>query len=136
MSQFLLDTNVCIEYLRRRSQAILARIQACRPRDIRLCSIVLAELYHGAYRSPAPQDNLKLVDELADTFVCLPFDELAAERFGEIRTALEKAGTPIGPYDTQIAAIALCANLKLVTHNVNEFSRIASLQIEDWQVQP
>ncbi len=44
------------------------------------------------------------------------------------------AGTPIGPYDTQIAAIALAANLTLVTHNVSEFSRIAGLRIEDWQV--
>ncbi len=134
MSQFLLDTNVCIAYLRRRNQAILSRIQDCRPRDIRLYSIVLAEPYHGAYRSPAPHENLKLVDELAETFTTIPFDDMAAERFGEIRTILEKAGTPIGPYDTQIAAIALSTNLTLVTHNVSEFSRVAGLRIEDWQV--
>ena len=42
-------------------------------------------------------------------------------------------GTPIGPYDLQIAAIALVLGLTLVTHNVREFSRVPGLLIEDWQ---
>jgi tRNA(fMet)-specific endonuclease VapC len=54
--------------------------------------------------------------------------------YGRIRAALEAAGTPIGPYDMQIAAIALVHRLILVTHNVGEFGRIAGLQIEDWEV--
>jgi tRNA(fMet)-specific endonuclease VapC len=44
-------------------------------------------------------------------------------------------GTPIGAYDLQIAAIALANNLILVTHNVNEFSRVEGLQIEDWEAE-
>ncbi len=132
MNQFLLDTNVFVEYLRRKNVGVVSRVQSLRPRDIRLCSVVLAELYHGAYRSPLPDANLKLVDELAATFVCLPFDELAADRYGQIRAVLEAAGTPIGPYGTQVAAIALAANLTLVTHNTQEFARIPQLLLEDW----
>jgi tRNA(fMet)-specific endonuclease VapC len=53
--------------------------------------------------------------------------------FGEIRAYLARLGKPIGPYDMQIAAIALAHNVILVTHNTREFSRIPDLQIEDWE---
>ena len=43
-------------------------------------------------------------------------------------------GTPIGPYDLQIAAIALGNDLTLVTHNVREFVRVEGLRVEDWEV--
>ena len=42
----------------------------------------------------------------------------------------------LGPYDLQIAAIALAEDLILVTHNTGEFSRIPGLRIEDWQTIP
>jgi tRNA(fMet)-specific endonuclease VapC len=42
-------------------------------------------------------------------------------------------GTPIGPYDLLIAAIALANGLVLVTHNTAEFSRVSGLMFEDWQ---
>lgn len=43
-------------------------------------------------------------------------------------------GTPIGPYDFQIAAIALVHGATVVTHNTNEFSRVPNLLIEDWEI--
>ena len=43
-------------------------------------------------------------------------------------------GTPIGPYDLQIAAIALVNDLTFVTHNVREFVRVEGLRVEDWEV--
>ncbi len=67
-------------------------------------------------------------------FVKLPVDEPAANEYGQIRAVLEVAGTPIGPYDMQIAAIALVQGLIVVTHNTREFGRIAGLQLEDWEL--
>lgn len=67
-------------------------------------------------------------------FKSLPFDDNAALRFGEIRAELASKGTPIGPYDLQIAAIALANNLTLVTHNTKEFNRISNLKIEGWEI--
>jgi len=61
------------------------------------------------------------------------FDNTVSEICGRIRAGLDKNGTPIGPYDLQIGAIALADNLTLVTHNVKEFSRIPGLVIEDWE---
>ena len=63
----------------------------------------------------------------------MSFDDVAATIFGRIRAELATLGTPIGPYDLQIAWIAQAHNLILVTHNKSEFNRVNGLQIEDWR---
>jgi tRNA(fMet)-specific endonuclease VapC len=50
-----------------------------------------------------------------------------------IRAQLALAGTPIGPNDLLIAAIALANGSTLVTHNTGEFGRVNGLRIEDWE---
>ena len=64
----------------------------------------------------------------------LSFDEKAAMIYGEIRKALEKAGTPIGAMDYLIAAHSLSIEAKLITNNEREFKRVKKLQIENWIV--
>ncbi len=64
----------------------------------------------------------------------LPFSSEAAPHFGEIRAALAGQGTPIGPYDLQIAAIARARSMVVVTHNTREFVRVPGLALEDWLV--
>jgi tRNA(fMet)-specific endonuclease VapC len=59
---------------------------------------------------------------------------MAANIHSQIRHHLEKLGTPIGPYDLQIAAIALVHGLTVVTHNTAEYSRVPNLMIEDWEI--
>ena len=61
-----------------------------------------------------------------------PFDATDAERAALVRADLEARGTPIGPYDTLIAGMALARGLVLVTHHTREFSRVVGLRIEDW----
>jgi tRNA(fMet)-specific endonuclease VapC len=61
------------------------------------------------------------------------FDGDAALHFGSIRAQLARQGTPIGPYDLQIAAIARTHGATLVTHNTGEFSRVSGLLLEDWE---
>ena len=63
----------------------------------------------------------------------VPFDDAAAECCGEIRAALVRQGQPIGPYDLQIAAIALARGFTVVTNNTHEFIRVPGLTVEDWQ---
>ena len=134
MSPYLLDTNAWIEYLRGRNLKLRQHVASHRPRDVRLCSVVLGELYHGAYKSSKKEQDLALIDDLARAFDSHSFDEAAAEAFGELRAFLESKGMRIGPYDLQIAAIALANRLTLVTHNISEFSRVPGLSFEDWQV--
>lgn len=131
----LLDTNSCVEHLRRRSASrIAARLAATIPGEIVLCSIVVAELLYGAYRSAQRARNLTQVQHFRSQFLSLPFDDAAAEAYGDIRAQLDAAGTPIGPNDLMIASIARVHGLTLVTHNTAEFSRAPGLAIEDWQI--
>lgn len=133
---YLLDTNACVEYLRQRDAALVGRLAATPIDDVRLCSVVKAELYHGARRSQQPQMNLAKVENFARPFVSLPFDDPAAHEYGRLRADLESRGSIIGPNDLLIAAIALVHGLTLVTHNTREFSQVAGLSLEDWQSTP
>jgi tRNA(fMet)-specific endonuclease VapC len=130
---YLLDTNVCIVYLNGRNLNLKRQIEQKLDSDIAVCSPVKAELFYGALKSKNPSRNLALQKIFLNRFVSLAFDDRAAEIFGVIRARLTQLGTPIGPYDLQIAAIALANNLILVTHNVNEFSRVEGLRLEDWE---
>ena len=130
---YLLDTNTCIQYLTGRSSQVIAQFHKIPRQDITLCDVVKAELYYGAYKSYRRDANLALYELFFSQYISLPFDGNAAAIYGKIRTNLERLGTPIGAYDLQIAAIALANNLILVTHNINEFSRVEQLKIEDWE---
>ena len=133
---YLLDTNACIRYLNRRSVGVLRRLQALKPQDVAVCSIVKAELFYGAMRSNHPHKTLAKQQKFLSQFVSLPFDDPAAEVYGKIRAELAAKGTPIGPNDLMIAAIAIVNNVTLVTHNTREFSRVNGLRIEDWDASP
>lgn len=74
------------------------------------------------------------IAQLRQTYLSIFFDDASAERYGPICADLAASGKLIGPNDLLIAAIALAHGLTLVTHNTNEFSRVAGLTLEDWQV--
>lgn len=132
---YLLDTNACIGWLRGSQPNLIARIEQATSTEIVLCSVVIGELLFGVERaSPGHQTNTRFrVEQLRHQFVSLPFDDAAAEVYGNIRAVLATQGTPIGPNDLLIAAIALANKLILVTHNTAEFSRVPGLRWEDWQ---
>jgi tRNA(fMet)-specific endonuclease VapC len=94
-------------------------------------AIVTHELYFGAYRSSRMAENLARLDGLR--LAVLDFDNEDARHAGEVRAALAAAGTPIGPYDVLIAGQALARGMTLVTRNMQEFQRVASLRAEDWE---
>jgi tRNA(fMet)-specific endonuclease VapC len=130
---YLLDTNVCVQYLRGKNVLIRQRLSAHPAHEVRICSVVLSELQIGVLRSAKPAKNRADVDQFAAPFISLAFDDAAADVCATIRHHLETRGTPIGPYDLQIAAIALTHNCTLVTHNLAEFKRVPGLQLEDWE---
>ena len=131
---FLLDSNVWIAFLRMPHSPVVARLRARLPAEIRVCSVVVAELYYGCLRSAKPVDNRSKVDALIAPYSSLPFDDSAADRFASLRRHLDTLGTPIGPYDLQIAAIALVNGCISSTHDTAEFSRVPGLLLEDWEL--
>lgn len=115
---------------------LASRWKAIAARDIVVCAVVVYELRYGAERSINPATEHAKLDTFLRPLVSLPFDDACAIICGKIRRDLERSGLPIGPHDLQIASIALQHGLTLVTHNTKEFSRIAGLAIEDWDVVP
>jgi tRNA(fMet)-specific endonuclease VapC len=77
---------------------------------------------------------LLLLDNLFDNFESLPFDDAAARKYAEFRLTVNRLGTPIGPNDLMIAAVAAAHKAVVVTHNTREFSRIKGLLLEDWEL--
>ena len=131
--KYLLDTNVCIRVLNGSSADVVARLGGLDPSEVAMCTVVRAELVFGARKSTHVAENLRLVDALFEPFVCLPFDDRAADAYGSVRADLERVGRPIGPNDLLIAATALANSLILVTHNTSEFGRGPGLSVDDWE---
>lgn len=129
------DTNVWIRFLNPGSNRVKEHLLAADPKDLRLCSVVKAELYYGAMKSSRTVENLALLDDLFQSITSIPFDDPAARKYGEIRSNLARQGTPIGPNDLMIAATAAVHSAVVVTHNTREFSRVDGLQIVDWELE-
>jgi tRNA(fMet)-specific endonuclease VapC len=130
-----LDTNAVIAVLNDRASAVRARIDAAigLGNTLAISSIVLFELRYGAAKSARPERNAqRIADFLSGPIEVLPFDSADAEEAGDIRAALERAGTPIGPYDILVAAQARRRDGLLVTANEREFARVPRLKFEDW----
>ena len=121
--KYLLDTNTCIRYINGRAPSIREHMRTILDADIAISTVTKGEMFAGSAKSQTPERSRAAQDAFFIRFASLTFDE----------AALEIAGTPIGSYDMQIAAIALVHGLIVITHNTREFSRIAGLQVEDWE---
>lgn len=126
---YLLDTTVLIDVVR--GFAPTSRwLRARTAGELYLSAITIGELHRGAWlRHPrdagARDAELRrfeagplqlLVDRI------LAFDRRAAEIWGQLLGAGEAAGRPPPKGDAQIAAIALCHGLTVVTSNVLHFA--------------
>jgi tRNA(fMet)-specific endonuclease VapC len=131
---YLLDTNICIYIINKRSRNAAMVFASKSPRSIKLSTITLAELEYGAAKSQNRERNHLALLDFSVPFEIVPFTTKDAELFGTIRAELERMGQIIGPYDMQIAAQAMSRNLTLVTNNTKEFIRIQGLKLENWVV--
>jgi len=127
----LLDTNIWIAFLKR-DRTILARLRETSPTEVRLCSVVKAELLYGARKSQRVEQNLRTLEILFGLYQSLGFDDEAAHDYGALRAQLEREGRPIGGNDLLIASIAVASDLTVVTRNEREFRRVPGLRVELW----
>jgi tRNA(fMet)-specific endonuclease VapC len=132
---YLLDTNTCV-YAIKRWPGVIERLERVSPDDVAVSVVTLAELWFGARKSSKPVKTRASVDAFLAPIAILSFDPDAAEDYGEIRFDLECSGRPIGERGLLIAATARSRGLTVVTHNVEEFSRVSELGVEDWVSTP
>ena len=148
---YLLDTDTFVFMMRglkiatakderqRRWQAIGRRIITTAERmeqethEVGLSAISVAELEFGARHSGNYEREIEVTHRTMSPFTLFDFDAAdCAFHYGSARGALEKAGQPVGPLDTLIAAHALALGATLVTNNTREFSRVPGLKSENW----
>ena len=132
--KYMLDTNICIYLIKQKPEKVLRHFKDHLIGDIGISSITLAELRFGVEKSQQVQNNRQALEEFILPLEIADFDEKAAMIYGEVRAALEKAGTPVGSMDMLIGAHALSLDLTLVTNNVREFKQIKNLKVVDWSV--
>lgn len=130
--RYMLDTNICIYLIRLKPERLIKRITRHSPEDIVLSSITVSELFYGVYKSMNRKQNMKALSLFLEPFEVLPYDSEAAKIYGEIRSDLERKGTPIGSMDLLIGVHALSLGVTLVTNNTREFKRIKGLKVVDW----
>jgi tRNA(fMet)-specific endonuclease VapC len=131
MLRYLLDTNICIYVIKRKPESLLVRFNE-NASHLAISAVTLAELLHGAEKSSQPQRTLSVVEDFCSRLDVLDYGAKAAQHYGQIRSALERRGTPIGVNDLHIAAHARSEGLTLVSNNLREFERVEGLLYENW----
>ena len=127
--RLMLDTDVCIELIRRRPPALIAAITARTVGDVGISAVTLAELEYGVVKSSRPGANREALARFVTPLEVATFDCLAAAAYGTLRVELEKKGQAIGSMDLMIAAHALSLRVELMTGNAREFGRVPGLRI-------
>lgn len=131
--RYMLDTDICIYVINARPPAVLEAFKAHAAEGLGISAVTAAELFFGVARTGSER-NLQALRQFLAALEIAPFDDQAAEVFGSLRAWLTAQGTPIGPYDTQIAAHAQSLGLTLVSNNTREYARVPGLRVENWAV--
>lgn len=127
---YVLDTDTCSAHRRRPAQLAHRFIQYAG--QLALPTIVLGELYAGAYHHPQTARLLSLIADLLREVAVLDFDSSCAEQFAKTRGMLLRQGLQVATADLMIASVALVHNLTLVTHNTADYQHIQGLRVDDW----
>jgi tRNA(fMet)-specific endonuclease VapC len=129
---YFLDTNTCIYYLNGKYKNIKNKILSTSPLDIKIPSVVKAELLLGAYKSERKDSNIKKLEAFIQPFEIVPFDDFVAYEYASIRKTTEERGNVLDPNDLLIASIVKFHQGILVTNDIREFSVIEGLKLENW----
>ena len=128
----LLDINICIYVARSHPATVARRFARAAPGSLGISIITWGELCFGAAKSNDPSRAHSLLEQFSRIVEVLPLPAEAGLHYGEVRAALQRAGTPIGNNDLWIAAHALALGVPLVSNNLREFERVPGLKLENW----
>jgi tRNA(fMet)-specific endonuclease VapC len=129
--KYLLDTNIVSEMIRHPTGAVVDKLSEVGEESVCTSVIVACELRFGICKSGSTRLQQKL-EQVLKVLPVIPLEPPIETHYAEIRSYLERSGTPIGPNDMLISAHALQLNLTVVTANIREFSRVPNLKVENW----
>lgn len=135
--KYLLDTNILSEPTRPIPNAnVLHKLNAHKA-EIAVSTVVVHELLYGCLRLPESKRRKSLWNYIHESVLNLPvldYDLKAAKWHAQERSRLSKIGKTPAFVDSQIASIAYCNNLILVTNNISDFQFFDNLMLENWFV--
>ena len=126
----MLDTDT-ISLLVRKNPSVVNNLIAHEDNEICISAITYAELSYGLEKKKS-EKLFREVGLITGKLSIVPFDDSQSELYGRIRLELEKSGTTLGDMDMLIAAAALSTDSILVSHNLQHFSRVKGIKVEDW----
>jgi len=128
--RYMLDTDIASYLIRGNHPGVTEKFTELYENCV-MSSITAAELQYGAGKRNNRMLTRK-VQALCGLIPIIPWSDEAACAYARLRIELETKGTPIGSMDMLIAASAIAENAVLVTNNLEHFSKVASLKIENW----
>lgn len=128
---YLLDTNVCIDFARARSEKLRDRMRENFSSGLAISAITLSELRVGARQSGEEAHDDELLDTLIQLLDVHSFDAAAADTYGRIARQI---GIRRRNFDRLITAHAVALGLTLVTRNARDFADVPGLVVENWTV--
>jgi tRNA(fMet)-specific endonuclease VapC len=129
---YLLDTDISSYIMKRSDPPLIERVKGFAAKELKVSSITAFELEYGARKSDRYESLIRVINAFLDNVEVLPLTLEAAREAGAIRADLTATGKSIGAYDLLIAGHARALGAILVTNNVDEFSRVRDLSIENW----
>lgn len=133
MKQFLLDTNICIYYIKGLYE-LKSKFKDVGPENCFISEITLAELKFGVTKSQAKKKNQQALENFLTGIQILPIFP-ALDIYASEKARLQKSGKIIDDFDLLIGATAVSFDLVMVTNNTNHFNRIADIKLEDWTME-
>jgi len=134
----VIDTNLFSEYMSARpAPEVEAWRATVHPADVHITTITRAEVRQGVGLLPDGRRRDVLEERAERALVALtprtlPFDNAAADRYGEIVARWVRFGRPITALDAQIAAIALAHHAAVATRDVGRFADTGVRVIDPW----
>ena len=128
--KYLLDTNICIYYLKGMFQ-LDEKIENIGNENCYISEITLAELKYGVANSSNIKKNTKVLDNFIDNIKIIPILN-SLDLYANEKARLKKIGRIVDDFDILIGVTSISNKMTLVTNNVKHFERLNDIIIEDW----
>ncbi len=130
MKRYLLDTNICIFFLKGKYQ-LNEKLKNIGLKNCFISEITLAELKFGAECSNKVEANMKMIDAFSKEFAVIPIFS-ALNIYAKEKAKLRRTGKIIDDFDILIGATAISNDMVMVTDNENHLNRLSKIKIENW----
>jgi tRNA(fMet)-specific endonuclease VapC len=130
MSKFLLDTNICIYFLKGKFD-LISKIEKTDISNCFISEITVAELKYGAEKSERVSENRNKVNQFISKFTVIPI-YTCLDIYAIEKARLSKNGVIIDDFDLLIGSTAIANEMTMVTNNSKHLSRLKNIKIADW----